>query len=136
MPGGAAHQPSFDCELQYDGHHQRLRLVHLSVINAPVFGGFLGLRVRGANLDDRILDVIAVEHLSRPAAGRPATRPGNPPPDPRDTHAARAHSPRPYHQALDIILDGEVDGTLPADFEVAAEALRVLTPTDFDDIDD
>jgi hypothetical protein len=28
------------------------------------------------------------------------------------------------------------DGTLPADFEVAAEARRVLTSTDIDDIDD
>jgi diacylglycerol kinase family enzyme len=39
-------------------------------------------------------------------------------------------------QTLDITLDLEVDGTLPADFEVAAEALCVITPTDFDDIDD
>jgi hypothetical protein len=43
-----AHE-SFDCELYYDGHHQHLRLAHLSVINAPEFGGFLGMRVRGAN---------------------------------------------------------------------------------------
>jgi hypothetical protein len=56
---------SLDCGLQYAGHQQRLRLVHLSVINASVFRCFLGIRGRAANLDDRILDVIAVEHLSR-----------------------------------------------------------------------
>jgi diacylglycerol kinase family enzyme len=129
---------SFDCELQYDGHHQRLRLVHLSVINAPVFGGFLGMRVRGVDLDDRILDVIAVEHLSRRrlllAALQPVLGLRRPI---RGMHTLRV---RTLHvnttQTLDITLDGEVDGTLPADFEVAAEALRVLTPADFGDIDD
>lgn len=129
---------SFDCELQYDGHRQRLRLVHLSVINAPVFGGFLGMRVRGVNLDDRILDVIAVEHLSRRrlllAALQPVLGICRPI---RGIHTLRV---RTLHvratETLDITLDGEVNGTLPADFEVAAEALRVLTPTDFDGIDD
>jgi hypothetical protein len=38
-------------------------------------------------------------------------------------------------QTLDITLHFEVDGTLLADFEVAAEALPVLTPSDFGDID-
>jgi diacylglycerol kinase (ATP) len=126
---------SFDCELQYDGHHQRLRLLHLSVINAPVFGGFLGLRVRAANLDDRIL---AVEHLSRRrlllAALQPVLGLRRPI---RGMHTLRVRTLHVHtNQPLDITLDGEVDGTLPADFEVAAEALRVLTPTDFDDIHD
>jgi hypothetical protein len=31
-----AHQ-SLDCELHYNDHHNRLRLVHLPVINSPVF---------------------------------------------------------------------------------------------------
>jgi diacylglycerol kinase family enzyme len=35
-----------------------------------------------------------------------------------------------------VTLDGEIRGTLPGDFEVAGEALRVITPLDFDDIDD
>jgi diacylglycerol kinase family enzyme len=31
-------------------------------------------------------------------------------------------------------LDGEVSGTLPADFVVVGEALRVVTPIDFEDL--
>jgi diacylglycerol kinase (ATP) len=129
---------SFDCELCYDGHHQRLRLVHLAVINAPVFGGFLGMRVRGANLDDHILDVIAVENLSRRrlllAALQPILGIRR---SIRGIHPLRVRSLRVHTtQTLDITLDGEVDGTLPAEFDVAGNALRVVTPTDFEDIDD
>jgi diacylglycerol kinase (ATP) len=129
---------SFDCELRYDGHHQRMRLVHLAVINAPVFGGFLGMRVRGANLDDRILDVIAVESLSRRrlllAALQPILGIRR---SIRGIHPLRVRSLRVHTtQTLDITLDGEVDGTLPAEFDVAGNALRVVTPTDFEDIDD
>lgn len=130
---------SFDCELSYDGHVEHLRLVHLSVINAPVFGGFLGLRVRGATLDDRRLDVIAVEDpLSvrrlliaalQPVWGR--TGP---------VRGIRALQVRRLElfagQQLDVALDGEIQATLPASFDVAGEALRVITPPGFDDIDD
>jgi diacylglycerol kinase family enzyme len=38
--------------------------------------------------------------------------------------------------ALELSLDGEVSGTLRADFVVAAEALRVITLLDFTDVDD
>jgi diacylglycerol kinase family enzyme len=34
---------------------------------------------------------------------------------------------------LDVALDGEIHGRLPGDFEVAARAVRVVTPVDFDD---
>ena len=33
-------------------------------------------------------------------------------------------------------LDGEVSGTLPANFVVVSEALRVVTPIDFERVDD
>ena len=39
-------------------------------------------------------------------------------------------------EPLEVTLDGEILGTLPGDFEVAGEALRVITPLDFDDVDD
>ncbi len=129
---------SFGCELRYDGHVEHLQLVHLSVINAPVFGGFLGMRVTGANLDDRMLDVIAVEHLPARrlllAALHPILRLTRPVPGIRtlQVHRMRVHTT----QELDVALDGEILGTVPADFEVAGEALRVITPPDFDDIDD
>ncbi len=54
---------SFPCEITYDGRTERWHLTHLSVINAPVFGGFLGMRVSGSSPDDRLLDVLAVEDL-------------------------------------------------------------------------
>jgi len=49
------------------------------------------------------------------------------------------HAPGLHMRAdepLEATLDGEIRGTLPGDFEVAGEALRVITPLDFDDIDD
>jgi YegS/Rv2252/BmrU family lipid kinase len=122
------HTP-FVCELRYDGTSERTELLHLSVINAPVFGGFLGMRVRGARLDDRALDVIAVERLPirrlllaalHPILGirRPL----------RGIRTLRVPSLRVHtEQPLDVALDGEVLGRIPADFEVAAEALRVVT---------
>ncbi len=38
----------------------------------------------------------------------------------------RVHVERP----LDVALDGEITAKLPADFEVAPDALRVITPVD------
>ncbi len=54
---------TFPCELRHPGGVERLQLVHLSIVNAPVFGGILGMRVAGGDVDDRALDVIAAEHL-------------------------------------------------------------------------
>lgn len=120
----------FECELHYAGTTDKVELVQLSIINAPVFGGALDLRVPGARLDDRSLVVIAVEQGSpvrlvlgalitilgrkREGFGVRALR----------TKELRVHVDRP----LDVALDGEVVATLPADFEVAAEALHVVTP--------
>src|SRR5713101_649014 len=56
-------RPVFRCEVEAEGRTEGLTLVHLSVINAPVFGGFLDLKLPGANPDDRALDVIMIEHL-------------------------------------------------------------------------
>ncbi len=131
-------RPQFDCELRYDGHLERLRLTQLSVINAPIFGGALGMRVTGSNPDDRMLDILALEclpwHRIMLAGIYPILRIR------RELRGVRALHVRSLHvhtdRALDVALDGEVLGTLPAEFEVAAEALRVITPTDFEDIDD
>jgi diacylglycerol kinase (ATP) len=125
-------QEAFRCELRYDGRVERLEVVHLSIVNAPVFGGFLGLRVRGASLDDRALDVIAVQRLPlhrlvlaglqpilgirRPLRGIRTLQ----------VRRLRVHSDRD----LDVALDGEIRGRIPADFEVAGEALRVVTRPD------
>lgn len=123
------HQP-FTCTLDYDGKSEQVELVQLSIINAPVFGGALDMRVPGARLDNRSLVVIAVEQGSpvrlmlgaiitilgrrREGFGVRALR----------TQELRVHVDRP----LDVALDGEVVARLPADFGVAADALHVVTP--------
>lgn len=128
------HKP-FMCRLTYGSDSEQLELTHLSVINAPVYGGFLGLRVRGSSPDDSRLDVLCAEELparrvviaalyqllriSRPVRGVHA----------RHVTSLKVHTDLP----LEVALDGEVLGRLPADFVVAAEALRVVTPLEFED---
>lgn len=130
-------RPAFDCELRYDGHSEKLTLTQLSVINAPVFGGALGLSVRGSDPDDRLLDILAFEdipagrlllaaaflllRIRRPLAGIRALH----------IRQLHVHTPRP----LAVALDGEVAGRLPGDFDVAGDALRVITPREFVDVD-
>jgi diacylglycerol kinase family enzyme len=131
-------RPAFDCELYHDGRTEKLRLSQLSVINAPIFGGALGMSVEGANPDDRLLDVLAVEdmpvrrmllaalflllRIKRTVAGVHAL------------HVSTLHART--HRPLDVALDGEVAANLACDFEVAGEALRVVTPQGFEDVDD
>lgn len=96
-----------------------------------------GLTKDRANLDDRTLDVIAVEHLSirrllqvavQPILG--ITRPI------RGVHTFHtAHLAVHTLNPVDVTIDGEIVGKLPADFRVAGDALRVVTPQQFDDLD-
>ena len=131
---------AFRCVLSLDDGDRSLplSLVHLSVINAPVFGGFFGLRLRGSDADDRRLDVLAIEDV----------------PFSRLTLAAlliflrrqpRVGGVRVYHvrrlgihveQPLDVSLDGEIAGHVPGNFVLAGEALRVVTGPRFVDVDD
>jgi undecaprenyl-diphosphatase len=127
----------FRCRLSYANHSEVLELEELAIINAPVFGGFLGLRVGGVSLTDGMLDVLAIEegsvgrlvlaalfavlHIRRSIEGV----------RPLQVHRLHVHTDQP----VEVTLDGEVLGNLPADFEVAGEALRVVVPADFDDRD-
>ena len=131
------HHEPFDATLSFDGRSQSVRLTHLSVLNAPVFGGPLGLRLPGSNPDDRRLDVLALEDLPMRRVIRALTLTlfGVRPPI-RGFHML--HVPKlaiHTNKELDIALDGEVAGKLPAEFVVAGEALRVITPDDFEDLD-
>lgn len=127
------HEP-FDCELRYDGTVERLTLAQLSIINAPVFGGSLDLRVPDARVDSRRLVVIALEQkpLWELLVGIVLTTAG------RRSHAGGVHMWRlpnlevHVERPLDVALDGEITATLPADFEIAADALRIVTPVDPD----
>lgn len=131
-------RPSFQCELSYHGRTEHLTLAQLSVINAPIFGGALGMRVGGVNLDDQVLDVLAFEELPLHRIGLAAlflllgVNRGL-----RGVHAVHVSNITVHtSQPLDVALDGEVNGTVPGDFEVAGEALRVVTPLDFQNVDD
>ncbi len=96
------------------------------------------MRVTGSSPDDRLLDVLAVEDVPLRrilmAAVHQLFRIRKPL---EGVHALHVQEMRVHTDTeLDVALDGEVLGKLPADFIVAGEALRVVTPLDFDDVDD
>ena len=123
-------RPVFDCEVEYEGHRERLQLVHLSVISAPVFGGFLDLRVPNASPDDQQLHVIMVEHLPIRRLLRSALYPAIG--LHRRIHGFRLLPVRKIvvrpSRPMDVTLDGEIRGRIPGSFEVVPSALTVLAP--------
>jgi YegS/Rv2252/BmrU family lipid kinase len=128
-------RPVFSCEIDYQDKREQLNLVHLSVINAPVFGGFLDLKIPGSNPDDRTLDVIMIEHLPIRRLLRSALYPtigihrrirGF-----RTLQVSRLRV-APKRQ-MDVTLDGEVQGRIPGIFDVLPGGLRVITPPSFKD---
>jgi YegS/Rv2252/BmrU family lipid kinase len=120
----------FECTIEHDGHSETLELVHLSVSNAPVFGGVLGMRVPGASITDGLLDVIAIERLSLPrlALALADTVVGRHNPV-HGVHAMRVESLTVKSgPGNEIALDGEVVGEVPATFTALPGALRVVLP--------
>jgi YegS/Rv2252/BmrU family lipid kinase len=123
-------RPVFDCELRHSGGVERLRLVHLSVVNAPVFGGFLDLRIPNASPEDQTLQVIMVEQLPVLRLLRSAFYPA------LGVHRrirgfrllAVSQISVQTQQPMDVTLDGEVRGKLPGRFEVLPSALQLLAP--------
>lgn len=128
----------FTSALEIDGRTEEVCLIHLSVVNAPVFGGFLGLRIPGASVDDRKLDILAVSNVGPCglilALGRLLFRHLDTGGDISLYHAKSVHVRS--EQKLDVSLDGEVCATVPGDFVLVPDGLRVVTPTDFEDVDD
>ena len=125
--------PSFECEIRHGETSEHLQPRHLAVINAPVFGGFLGLKVPGASLDDRALAVIMVERLGLRRAVRSGLYPALGVPgrirEIRTLEVSRltVQTPRP----LDVTLDGEIAGQIPGTFEVVPAGLRVIVPAGY-----
>jgi YegS/Rv2252/BmrU family lipid kinase len=128
-------RPVFSVRVEYAGHAEPLELVHLAVINAPVFGGFLDLKIPGAAPDDGTLHVIMVEHLPMRRLLRSAFY-----------NALGVHrkirgfrtmqvsrlkvSPT---DPMDVTLDGEIAGSVAGTFDVVRGGLRVITPASFKD---
>ncbi len=126
-------RPAFDCELTSSGLTERLRLEQLAVINTPVIGGALGLKIPGADAESRTLQLLLIEHLPvrrllqsllNNLVGRRRLVRGV-----RLQHitsvTALPASP------MDVALDGEVSGKLPGTFEVVVDGLRVITAASF-----
>jgi diacylglycerol kinase family enzyme len=105
-------------------------LLHLSVINAPVFGGILSLRLSGSAIDDRRLDVLAIE-ASSPLRLLPAVAALLLWRTPRVGGIHLYHVPNltvRVDEPLPLSLDGELAGSLPGSFTPAVGALRIITP--------
>jgi len=128
----------FTCELQYPDASESRTLTQLSVINAPAFGGPLRLSLPASDPDDRLLDILTVDDvppLRMLLAAVPILLHGTRPVPGITVRHAASVSVRADHP-LEVTLDGEIAGVLPGLFEVAGEALRVITPLSFTDIDD
>lgn len=128
----------FRCRVSFDSKEETLSLTNLSVINAPVFGGALGLQLPGSDADDRALDVLLVEHLPLrrlvPSAALALVGVRRPIRGIRTLRVSQLRATP--SEPIEVALDGEVRGRIPATFEVVGEGLRVITPAAFQDRDD
>ncbi len=115
-------------DIVYDGKHERLRTLQLTIANSYRFGGLVA--VDDAAIDDGWLDLYSVEIDSLAhalsiaaavAAGKRQDVPG------LRTLRARAFSVSTRHPHR-ITADGEPAGRTPANFEVLSNALRVFAP--------
>jgi YegS/Rv2252/BmrU family lipid kinase len=126
-------RPVFACDIEHDGGREQLQLIHLAVINAPVFGGFLDLKIPGATPDDRSLNVLMVEHLPMRRLIRSALYPAiGVHRKIRGLRILRVSSltVRPPN-SMDVTLDGEIAGKIPGRFDVVPGGLKVITPAGF-----
>jgi len=115
-------------EVRFDGRHERMRTIQLTVANNKHFGGFID--VAGASIDDGELRLYSVDIKNLYEAfmiakamvsGRPRDVPGL-----RTLHSRRFEvvTRRRHH----VMADGEPAGSTPATFEVLPKALRVFVP--------
>lgn len=125
----------FTCDILTEDRRVRLALVHLMVFNVPLYGGPLNLHLAGGSIDDRRLDILAIEAmplirfmlaLAPMLAGRTPWAHG--------TYVFGARRVRIVpDRALDVALDGEIAGRAPGTFVLQPRALRVMAPhTDAD----
>lgn len=126
-------RPVFSARVEYEGQAEPLELVHLAVITAPVFGGFLDLKIPGAAPDDGTLHVIMVERLPMRRLLRSAFYPafgvhrkirGF-----RTMQVSRL-TVQPS-DPIEVTLDGEICGPLSGTFDIVRGGLRVITPASY-----
>jgi diacylglycerol kinase (ATP) len=124
------------------------RVLQISAINAPIFGGMWQLSIPGASLYDRLLDIIIIEeadpaslsdeiaHLFRRPMQQPTQKQNNLTELQRAEltgipgihHVrARAIAISTVHDPQDITLDGEVRSQTPAYVRMADKQLAVFS---------
>jgi YegS/Rv2252/BmrU family lipid kinase len=120
----------FACDVTIDGHRTSLCLLQICVIDAPVFGGLLHFEVPDSEIDDRRLDVLAIDDMPLTGLALTALRIliGRQKP---------VKGIRLYHvqeidvspsEPLEVTLDGEIAGRIPGKFALHTEALLVIRP--------
>jgi diacylglycerol kinase (ATP) len=115
-----------------DGHERHLLVVNLCVANARYFGG--GMKIAPeAKLTDGKFDVVSVGELSamKILTSAPRIYLGSHLSLPEVSHGlARKVTVRPAGRQtqIDLEVDGELPGRLPATFQIIPEALRVRCP--------
>jgi diacylglycerol kinase family enzyme len=126
-------RPVFRAQVEYEGQAEPLELVHLAVVNAPVFGGFLDLKIPGATPDDGTLHIIMVEHLPMRRLLRSAFYPALG--LHRKIRGFRTLQVSKFtvlpHDPMDVTLDGEIAGPMSGTFDVVRGGLQVITPASY-----
>ena len=118
----------FFAEIDYDGTHERVRTMQITIANNARFGGVI--ERPDAAIDDGRLDLYSIEvrtwwqafALARKAISR----------DPRSGDGLRTRCSTRFtlrtHHPHHIAADGEPAGMTPATFEVLPHVLEVLIP--------
>ncbi|HEY7342653.1 MAG TPA: diacylglycerol kinase family protein [Ktedonobacterales bacterium] len=134
------------------------RVVQVCVVNTPVFGGKMGMRVPDVSLEDRQLDFMVIEAIDaqqlrhtvqqllaalRPAPDQPdqseqaTSASGNGQGQGQEYEAPRLPGVRRFRakaasietaDAMDVTLDGEIRTHTPVMIRVSPQSLRVLVP--------
>jgi diacylglycerol kinase family enzyme len=124
------------------------RVVQVSVVNTPVFGGRVNIRLPDVSLGDRLLDFMVIEAIDaqqlrhtvqqvlaalRTAPDQPSDAAGSE----QEQEAPRLPGVRRFRaravaietaDAMDVTLDGEIRTHTPVLIRVSSEPLRVLVP--------
>lgn len=126
-------RPVFACDITTNGTTETFNLEQLSVINTPVIGGALGLRIPGADPEGGTLQLLLVEHLPVRRLLRSAL--DNLTGRPRLVRGVRLQAVTRVtispERPMDVALDGEICGQIPGTFEVVVEGLRVITRANY-----
>jgi len=130
----------------------RCRALQVAVINTPIFGGQREFAIAGSSFEDRLLDIVVLEHMDMGALGKSIARFFGPQahaeaPPPKGERRTFTHHPAEltgipgmHHvqargvtittsaDPREVTFDGEVRGQTPIYVHVADKRLRVRIP--------